>query len=148
VPAPLTQPFWYERDGYPDLLEIPLHGWHDNHLTGQPYVTHWPPILPWGNPTHVATTALEAYQACAPGIDYLVQNNLLTYVPGFHPWSIYRLDQQAKHIELLLQHAQKLVTVASCTSVYEQIRTNRNLASECPVQIKNDCPGKELSRMD
>ena len=132
IPAPLTQPFWYEDDGYPDLLELGLHAWHDNVLTGQPFVTHWPPVLPWGNPSRLPTTAEEVYQAYAPGIDYIVQHNLLTYVPCFHPWSIYRLDPQAKQIELLLQHAQKVVLLASCTSVYEQVCTNRTLASACP----------------
>jgi len=131
-PAPLTQPFWYERDGFPDLLELGLHAWHDNHLTGQPCVTHWPPILPWGNPTGVPTTTVEAYQAYAPGIDYVVQHNLLTYIPCLHPWSIYRFDPKAGHVELLLQHARKAATIASCTSVYERVRMNRQLASECP----------------
>ena len=35
-PAPLTQPFWFSDDGFPELLEISAHAWHDGHiLTGQ-----------------------------------------------------------------------------------------------------------------
>ena len=34
-PAPLTQPFWFSDDGFPELLEISAHAWHDNILTGQ-----------------------------------------------------------------------------------------------------------------
>ena len=46
VPAPLTQPFWYTREGYPEFLEIPIHAWHDNVLTGQPFPSYWPPVIP------------------------------------------------------------------------------------------------------
>lgn len=129
VPAPLTQPFWYTQDGYPDLLEIALHAWHDNHLTGQPGVAHWPPVLPWGYPAREARTAQEAYEAYAPGIDYIAEHNLLTYVPCMHPWSIYRLDPGASHVEMLLLHAQRRVSVASCTHFYEELRRNRALAA-------------------
>ena len=34
APAPLTQPFWFADDGFPELLEISAHAWHDNILTG------------------------------------------------------------------------------------------------------------------
>lgn len=30
LPAPLNQPFSYASKGFPDLWEIPAHGWHDN----------------------------------------------------------------------------------------------------------------------
>jgi peptidoglycan/xylan/chitin deacetylase (PgdA/CDA1 family) len=130
VPAPLTQPFWYTQDGFADLLELGLHAWHDNHLTGQPGIAHWPPILPWGLPANTAQTAQEVYQAYAPGIDYVAEHNLLTYIPCFHPWSIYRVDRQARQIELLLSHARRTLTVECCTSVYEKILRDRSLASE------------------
>jgi len=77
-------------------------------------------------------TPEEAYRAYAPGIDYVVEREMLTYTPGFHPWSIYRLDRKARHIELLLTHAQKVTDIASCTRVYEWIRDNRSFASESP----------------
>ena len=48
--APLTQPFWFSDDGFPELLEISAHAWHDNILTGQPSPMAWPPALPWGLP--------------------------------------------------------------------------------------------------
>lgn len=121
IPAPLTQPFWYADDGYPEILEIGLHAWHDNVLTGQPFAIHWPPILPWGYPTKVPETARETYAAYAPGIDYVVNNNLTTYVPCFHPWSIYRIDKHALQIELLLTHATRRMDVVSCTQVYDII---------------------------
>ena len=122
VPAPLTQPFWYGDEGYPGLLELAAHAWHDNVLSGQPFPCHWPPVLPWGYPSHMPKTWEEMYQAYAPGIDYVADNNLLTYIPCFHPWSIYRVDRQARHIGRLLQHARERLTTASCTAVYESLR--------------------------
>ncbi|MBV7335117.1 polysaccharide deacetylase family protein [Chloroflexi bacterium TSY] len=130
LPAPLTEPFWYSQAGYPDLLELPLHAWHDNVLTGQPFPVYWPPILPWGYPARQPQNAQEIYEAYAPGIDYIAEHNLLTYTPCFHPWSIYRADQQAKQIDLLLTHAETSVTVASCIQVYEQALKERSLVSE------------------
>jgi peptidoglycan/xylan/chitin deacetylase (PgdA/CDA1 family) len=130
IPAPLTQPYWYTQDGYPDLLELGLHAWHDNVLTGQPHRVHWPPILPWGYPAQMPRTPEEVYRAYAPGIDYVVEQGLLTYVPCFHPWSVYRLDRGARQVELLLMHAQRVTDIASCTSVYETICEKRSLASE------------------
>lgn len=124
IPAPLTQPFWYADDGYPELLEIGLHAWHDNVLSGQPFPIHWPPTLPWGYPRTLPQTAQEMYAAYAPGIDYVVNNHLLTYVPCFHPWSVYRFDQTALHLELLLTHAQRRMPVISCTELYRIVAQN------------------------
>ena len=126
IPAPLTQPFWYGDDGYPDLLELGAHAWHDNVLSGQPFLCHWPPLLPWGYPSHVPKTYEEMYQAYAPGIDYVADNDLMTYIPCFHPWSIYRVDHQARHIAALLRHARERLTPASCTTVYEYMRGLRS----------------------
>jgi len=122
VPAPLTQPFWYDADGYPDLLELALHAWHDNILGGQPFTAHWPPVLPWGYPSKMPATAQEIYEVYAPGIDHIAKNDLTTYIPCFHPWSIYRADKNARHIGLLLGHAKRAVSISSCTSLYEQLR--------------------------
>jgi peptidoglycan/xylan/chitin deacetylase (PgdA/CDA1 family) len=113
VPAPMTQPFWYSQEGYPEMLEIPINAWHDNVLTGQPFAAHWPPVIPWGLPAKTAENAQEAYEAYAPGIDHAVEEDLLCYTPGFHPWSVYRLDKKAGHIDKLLSHASSAaVTIA------------------------------------
>jgi peptidoglycan/xylan/chitin deacetylase (PgdA/CDA1 family) len=137
VPAPLHQPFWYTRDGYPDLLEMPNHAWHDNILTGQPGFSSWPPVIPWGFPHKVAETGREVYEAFAPGLDYLVENNLVTYSPAFHPWSIYRVSPTAEQIDLLLTHAHS-VGARPCSSrqAYEHIAANRTVAAEQPPWVE------------
>ena len=135
-PAPLTQPFWYTADGFPDLLELGLHGWHDNILSGQPFVTYWPPLLPWGYPSKMPTNAWEMYAAWAPMVAHAKEQGLLTLVPCVHPWSVYRLDRRALHIELLLTHARGVLECVSCTDMYERIRRKRSLASEKPTLEK------------
>ena len=132
VPAPLHQPFWYAEDGHPDLLEIPSHAWHDNILTGQPGHVHWPPILPWAYPAHMPTDAQGVYAAYAPGIDHAAEQGLLTYVPIFHPWSIYRISDRAAQIELLLDHADQKQQIASCSQIYQHLCAHRDLAPAHP----------------
>ena len=105
MPAPLHQPFWYDEEGCGDLLEIPTHAWHDNVLTGQHGLVSWPPTLPWDYPTKMPTDAQGVYEAYAPGIEHTAGSGLVAYVPTFHPWSIYRIDNQAGHIGMLLDHA-------------------------------------------
>jgi peptidoglycan/xylan/chitin deacetylase (PgdA/CDA1 family) len=126
-PAPLTQPFWYAADGFPELLELGLHGWHDNILSGQPFLTSWPPIFPWGYPSRMPTNAREMYDVYAPFLEHVARERLLTYVPCFHPWSIFRVDSKALHIELLLTHARRIMDVVSCTDIDRKIRDEPDL---------------------
>ncbi len=130
IPAPLNPPFWYTQEGFPDLLETPSHAWHDNILTGQPAQMHWPPVLPWAYPARMPQDAQGVYEAYAPGIDYCVAQDFLYYLPIFHPWSIYRIDQQAGQVGLLLDHARQAMDVISCGQLYQHIADNRSLASD------------------
>ena len=127
LPALLDQPFWYAQDGFPELLETPSHAWHDNILTGQPATVHWPPLLPWPYPTKMPRDAQGVYQAYTPGIDYCVQHGLLYYLPIFHPWSIYRIDEQAAQIAMLLDHARQKMEMTSCSQIYHHIHQHPEL---------------------
>jgi len=131
-PAPLTQPFWYTEDGFPKLLELGLHGWHDNILSGQPFVTYWPPIFPWGYPSQMPRNAWEMYAVWAPAITHVKDQGLLTLVPCIHPWSVYRVDRKALHVELMLTHARSQLDCVSCTDMHDRICKQRSLASEKP----------------
>ena len=133
APAPLTQPFWFADDGFPELLEISAHAWHDNILTGQPSRAAWPPALPWGYPARTPATAREVYEAYAPGIEHSRDRDLLTYSPCFHPWSIHRVDRGARQIDLLLDHARRAgLTLASCGDVYRRLAAEPRLAHPAP----------------
>ena len=130
VPAPINLPFWYTRDGFPELLETPSHAWHDNILTGQPGHAHWPPVLPWGYPATMPRDARGVYEAYAPGIDYCTAREMLYYMPVFHPWSIHRIDRKAGQIALLLDHARQKMDMASCLQLYQHIVDRRSLATD------------------
>ena len=130
LPALLDQPFWYAQDGFPDLLETPSHAWHDNILTGQPATVHWPPLLPWPYPEKMPHDAQGVYEAYAPGIDYVMQQGLLYYMPIFHPWSIYRIDKQAAQIAMLLDDAGGKMEISSCTPIYRHIHDHPALAAD------------------
>ena len=132
MPAPLHQPFTYDAEGYGDLLEIPTHAWHDNVLTGQHGLVSWPPALPWAYPARMPTDAQGVYEAYAPGIEHAARAGLVAYVPTFHPWSIYRVDNRASHIGMLLDHADGVLDICSCLQVYEQVRADPELAAARP----------------
>ena len=133
MPSPLHQPFRYDEEGVGDLLEIPSHAWHDNVLTGQHGLVSWPPTLPWSYPAEMPTDARGVYAAYAPGIDHAAETGMLTYVPTFHPWSIYRIDRRADHIRMLLDHAARAgLDLRSCGQVCQQIRDDPALAAPRP----------------
>lgn len=129
MPAPLHPPFWYAAEGYPEMLETPSHGWHDNILTGQPGAAHWPPLLPWPYPETMPCDARGVYAAYAPGIEYCVSQDLLYYLPIFHPWSIHRIDSGAAQIGMLLDHARGQMDLISCGQLRRMIAGRRELAS-------------------
>jgi len=69
------QPFWYEQEGAPEILEIPSQGWQD---------TIWFRVHGWNNRNgfvnYLKTT-----------IDHVVQNRLV-WSCGFHDWSCAKVD--------------------------------------------------------
>ena len=109
IPAPFTQPYWYKDDGFPELLELPGHDWHDNVLKGYGVVpAFWPPIFPWGLPSKPPETPEEEFEKVyRHSIDYAIEQNLTYYSPIMHPWSIYRFNKEAKTIDLILSYAKE-----------------------------------------
>ena len=109
LPAPFTQPYWYEEDGFPQLLELPGHDWHDNVLKGYGSVpAFWPPIFPWGLPSKPPETPEEEFEKVyRHSIDYAIEQDLTYYSPIMHPWSIYRFSKEAKTIDLILSYAKE-----------------------------------------
>lgn len=131
VPAPLTQPYWYKKDGFPELLELPGHDWHDNVLKGYAKVpTLWPPIFPWSIPQRIPETSEEEFGIHKPSIDYAIEQKLIYYSPVFHPSTIYRFDPEAGTIDLLLRYAKKKeMQISTYYEMYERIKEGK--ASAC-----------------
>ena len=123
IPSPLTQPYRYAAQGFPDLLELPAQDFHENVLKGYQQVpAYWPPILPWGLPNRPPTTPEEECAYFRLGLEYCAAHGVPYYRTYFHPWSIYRFHREARTIDLLLEHARRIgVEVTSCTRCYRQL---------------------------
>ena len=105
VPAPLTQPYFHEKDGFPDLLEVPGHDWHDNVLSGWPPVpAAWPPCVPAGMPNQPPRTPEEKFAVYRPNMEWCVENRAAFYSPALHPWSIRKFDPSGSWVEMMLRH--------------------------------------------
>ena len=58
------------------------------------------------------------------------KKGLLYYLPIFHPWSIYRIDNQAAQIGLLLDHARQQMEFKSCSQIYQHILSHPELVTD------------------
>lgn len=113
LPAPLAQAFPYARDGFPDLWELPGHGWHEDRLKAPQALrpkrlTLWPPVMPEAvPPAPVETPRQEAdvhrlflEKAAADGLAYV---SLI-----WRPWSLDRFDPAMEMPDLVLARAADL----------------------------------------
>ncbi|ACZ43112.1 polysaccharide deacetylase [Thermobaculum terrenum ATCC BAA-798] len=103
-PVPLDlQPYWYEHVGFPEMLELTIHGWHDCVLRDS---------LGWQD--------LDGYvESVKPYIGRAAsENKLFSYVQ--HDWSSIQEDPEMKATEALLRYAQeRQLTFMSCREYYE-----------------------------
>lgn len=109
-PVPRTPPYWYDADGYPDILEIPTHGWHDCVVRED--------VLGWGD--------LDGYVALvAAEIDAAVAEDGL-YSICAHDWSSLRGDPELTHVDRILAHARAAgMDISTYERVYEDLRAAR-----------------------
>ncbi len=91
-PVPLDlQPYWYDLAGFPDILEIPVHGWHDSTIRAE--------VLGWND--------LDGYvRSVTPYIDEAAaQDKVFSYLQ--HDWTSIRDDPEMTATEHLLRYAQE-----------------------------------------
>lgn len=129
-PAPITQPYWYDRDGFPDLLELPLNGWHCNMLFNTGHQNdNWQPApgFPDGSILEkLPATIEEGFQVRKKEFEYAIENELI-YAPCMHPWSVYRFDPELEHLEKLIEMArQRNQPVVNCRQLYEVYSEQKN----------------------
>lgn len=127
-PAPFSQPYWYENDGFADLLEIPSQGWHENVLKGyNQYTGIWPLDLPWQEkyPSEPPKTPEDEFAIHKSWLDYAIQNDLV-FSPYEHPWSVYKFDSKAKTVDLILSYAEgKGMKIMTYLDLYERLKSLR-----------------------
>ena len=84
------QPYWYDALGFPEMLEIPIHGWHDCVIRAE--------VLGWEN--------LEGYvESVIPYIDRAAAEDKVFSLCQ-HDWSSIRDDRQMHATERLIRYAQ------------------------------------------
>jgi hypothetical protein len=114
LPAQLERPFCYAADGFPELWELPAHGWHENVLkahnlsTSTQRLVAWPmpdPDLVVPGPVH---TPEEEFAVNKRFIDRAVRDGLPYVSLIWHPWSLARFDPQMRMLELTFAYVQEL----------------------------------------
>jgi hypothetical protein len=105
MPVPLSwQPFWYEPQGFPGMLEVMTHGWHDCLLR---------PLCGW--------TDLEGYLAMVKPLIEQAAAEDWVFSHCAHDHSSIREDPEMTIMARLLEHAQaKGVTIISYGQYYEK----------------------------
>jgi peptidoglycan/xylan/chitin deacetylase (PgdA/CDA1 family) len=127
VPSPLTEPYWYDEDGFPGLLELPAQDWHENVLKGHnPVPCMWPPVLPWGYPSQPPQTPEEEFAVYRASLHGVAEMALTYYSPPMHPWSIYRFNTEARTVALMLEEVRRIgMPVTSFSAVHRDLRAKR-----------------------
>jgi peptidoglycan/xylan/chitin deacetylase (PgdA/CDA1 family) len=123
IPAPITQPYTYAAEGFPELWELPPHDWHDNVLTGQTtgIAAAWPPVLPWGLPPNSPRDTREWFEVYRKGVDWAATHDMVHYMPTFHPWSVWGFDR-ATGLDRLLGYVKGTgLEVVTCAELYRRL---------------------------
>ncbi len=104
------QPFYYEPQGFPDILEFPIQGWQD---------VSWREKYGWDK--------IDEYIASLKdNIDYVVEKKL-TYSYATHDWSSIRNNPDMDIIRALIEYAQERgVRITSYKEYYEEMESRRN----------------------
>lgn len=127
LPAPLNQPFTYASDGFPDLWEIPCHGWHDNLLKnhnhwGPRRLTLWPPVMPEAIPPGFISTADEEFAINRVFLEKAVSAEMVFVSLIWHPWSLNAFDPEMKMLDLTFAHVRRLgLTPCTYADLFQKI---------------------------
>ncbi len=112
LPTLLTEPFTYTSDGYPNLWELPGHGWHENLLKnnnkmGPKRITLWPPAIPEAIPNDYITKPEEEFAINKIFLDRAITKKKPFVSLIWHPWSLDAFDPAMKMLELTFAYVHK-----------------------------------------
>lgn len=136
LPALLCDPFKYDADGFPEIWELPGHGWHENLLKdhnrwGPRRLTLWPPPFPEAIPHGFCKTPKDEFDVNKVFLDKAVETDKVFVSLIWHPWSLAKFDPDMKMLELTFAHAQKM-GLKACTyaQLHKQISGSVKSLSE------------------
>jgi len=102
MPAPLSQPYRYE--GFPNLWELPGHGWHENLLKnhnrwGAKRLMLWPQPFPEAIPASFLKTPEDETAVNRIFIERAQRDNLNFVSLIWHPWSLAKFDPEMRMLD-------------------------------------------------
>ncbi len=105
------QPYWYDALGFPEMLEIPIHGWHDNTIRAE--------VLGWED--------VDGYvESVRPFVDRAAAEDKVFSLCQ-HDWSSIREDPEMRATEAIIRHAQaRGLRFLSYLAYYEESKVDRN----------------------
>jgi peptidoglycan/xylan/chitin deacetylase (PgdA/CDA1 family) len=125
LPSPLKLPYTYAEDGFPDIREIPIHGWHDNVLKGyfpNVAIVVYPPLEPWHLPSRPPETPEEDAAQHLLWVDKAAERDLPFISLAFHPWSLIRFDPRVRELDLIFDGlAERDIEVVTATQAYQNL---------------------------
>lgn len=110
-PVPIeVQPFWYELQGFPEMLELPAQGWQD---------CMWRDIHGWTKTKefekHLELTLNE------------VERRRLVWGTCFHDWAVIKGDAKAVTMRKFIQHAkEKQTRIVNYARFYQEQRISHS----------------------
>jgi len=113
MPALLREPFNYKAEGYPEIWELPGHGWHENLLKdhnrwGPRRLTLWPPPFPEAIPEDFCKNAEDEFELNRIFLDKAIETGKPFVSFIWHPWSLAKFDPDMKMLELTFSHVRGL----------------------------------------
>jgi peptidoglycan/xylan/chitin deacetylase (PgdA/CDA1 family) len=111
------QPYWYDALGFPEMLEIPIHGWHDCVIRDE--------VLGWDD--------VDGYvDSVRPYIDRAAAEDKVFSLCQ-HDWSSIRADPQMRATEALIRYAQDQgLRLMSYRAYYEACKDRRRNHATSP----------------
>ena len=119
LPALITEPFNYASDGFPELWELPGHGWQenllkDNNRWGSRRLTLWPPEMPEAIPPSFVSTPEEEFAVNRIFLEKAVSESKTFISLIWHPWSLHKFDPEMRMLELMFTHVRQ-IELEPCT---------------------------------
>ncbi len=104
------QPYWYDALGFPEILEIPIHAWHDCVIRAE--------VLGWED--------LDGYvESVKPYIDRAAAEDKVFSLCQ-HDWSSIREDPEMRATEAIIRYAQERgLSFMSYKAYYEACKQSR-----------------------
>ncbi|MBN1817248.1 MAG: polysaccharide deacetylase family protein [Sedimentisphaerales bacterium] len=113
LPALLREPFPYKEEGFPELWELPGHGWHENLLKdhnqwGPRRLTLWPSPFPEAIAGGFCKTPKDEFNINRIFLDRAAESGACFVSLIWHPWSLYKFDPDMKMLELTFTYVRRL----------------------------------------